>query len=106
MGTRTRLPSRRPAETFELVAGGLKYTCTVGRFPDGRLAELFLTNHKAGSHADTAARDSAITFSIAVKHGADPRPSATRSVAMPTARRAVPSGSRSNSARKDREFVR
>ena len=39
---------------------------------DGRLAELFLTNHKAGSHADTAARDSAITFSIAVQHGADP----------------------------------
>ena len=44
----------------------------VGRFADGRLAEIFLTNHKAGSHADTAARDSAITFSIAVQHGADP----------------------------------
>ena len=70
--TRTRLPDRRLAESFELTAGGLKYTCTVGRFSDGRLAEIFLTNHKAGSHADTAARDSAITFSIAVQHGADP----------------------------------
>ncbi len=72
MGTRMRLPDRRSAETFELQASGLQFTCTVGRFADGRLAEVFLTNHKAGSHADTAARDSAITFSIAVQHGADP----------------------------------
>jgi hypothetical protein len=72
MTARMRLPDRRPAETFELTAGGLKYTCTIGRFPDGRLAEVFLINHKAGSHADTSARDAAITFSIAVQHGADP----------------------------------
>ena len=72
MGTRMRLPDRRAAETFELQASGLQFTCTVGRFPDGRLAEIFLTNHKAGSHADTAARDSAIAFSIAVQHGVDP----------------------------------
>ena len=70
--SRERLPNRRAAESFELQASGLQFTCTVGRFPDGRLAEIFLTNHKAGSHADTAARDSAITFSIAVQHGADP----------------------------------
>src|SRR5262245_1655163 len=72
MTDREHLPNRRPAETFELRAGGLKYTYTIGRFADGRLAEVFLCNHRAGSHADTAARDSAITFSIAVQHGADP----------------------------------
>ena len=72
MTTRERLPDRRPAETFDLTAGGLKYTCTVGRFADGRIGELFLGNHKNNSAADTAARDSAITFSIAVQHGADP----------------------------------
>ena len=71
MGTRMRLPDRRSAETFELQASGLRFTCTVGRFPDGRLAEIFLTNHKAGSHADTAARDSAIVCSLALQHGAD-----------------------------------
>ena len=70
--SRKRLTNRRAAESFELQASGLPFTCTVGRFPDGRLAEIFLTNHKAGSHADTAARDSAIVCSLALQHGADP----------------------------------
>jgi hypothetical protein len=70
--TRKRLPNRRPAESFNLEASGLRYTCTVGWFPDGRLGELFLNNHKSNSSADTAARDSAIVFSIAIQHGADP----------------------------------
>jgi ribonucleoside-diphosphate reductase alpha chain len=69
---RERLPDRRASETFQLVAGGLRYTCTVSRYDDGRLAELFLSNHKTNSAADTNARDAAITFSIAVQHGADP----------------------------------
>jgi hypothetical protein len=84
MTARMRLPDRRPAETFELTAGGLKYTCTIGRFPDGRLAEVFLINHKAGSHADTSARDAAITFSIAVQHALILKPFAVRSVATAT----------------------
>jgi hypothetical protein len=71
MTAREHLPNRRANVTFELRAGGLKYTCTVGRFPDGRLAEIFLTNHKAGSHADTAARDSAVVCSLALQHGID-----------------------------------
>jgi hypothetical protein len=70
--TRQRLPNRRLAETFELTVGTLKYTCTVGRFADGRLAEVFLSNHKSNSGADVAARDAAIAFSFAVQHGADP----------------------------------
>jgi hypothetical protein len=55
-----------------LDVGGLKYTATVSRFPDGRIGELFLNNHKSKSAADTNARDSAIVFSFAVQHGADP----------------------------------
>jgi hypothetical protein len=70
--TRQRLPNRRLAETFELEVAGLRDTCTVGRFNDGRLAEVFLNNHKSNSAADTSARDSAIVFSIAVQCGADP----------------------------------
>jgi hypothetical protein len=69
---RQRLPNRRASETFALEVAGLKYTATVSRFPDGRIGELFLTNHKNNSGADTNARDAAITFSIAVQHGADP----------------------------------
>jgi len=70
--TRTLLPNRRLAATFEFEVAGLRYTATIGRFPDGRLAEIFLSNHKSNSAADTAARDAAIAFSIAVQHGADP----------------------------------
>src|SRR6516162_7684642 len=70
--TRRPLASRRHAETFELTVAGLRYTCTVGRFPNGSIAEMFLNNHKSNSAADTNARDSAIVFSIAVQCGADP----------------------------------
>jgi len=72
MTSRRRLPNRRDAETFEVEVAGLRYTCTVGRFADGSIGELFLGNHKSNSAADTNARDAAITFSIAVQHGADP----------------------------------
>jgi len=47
MNARQRLPGRRLAETFELEVAGLRYTATVGRFPDGRIGELFLNNHKS-----------------------------------------------------------
>jgi hypothetical protein len=68
---RERLPNRRIGETFELEVAGLRYTATVGRFPDGRVGEIFLTNHKSNSAADTNARDSAIVCSIALQCGAD-----------------------------------
>ena len=70
--SRQRLPDRRYSETFELEAGGLRYTATISRFADGRIGELFLSNHKSNSQSDCNARDAAITFSIAVQHGADP----------------------------------
>jgi hypothetical protein len=67
--TRTRLPNRRASETFDITAGGLNYRATVSRFVDGRVAEVFITNHKVGSHADTAAKDSAVVCSIALQFG-------------------------------------
>jgi ribonucleoside-diphosphate reductase alpha chain len=67
--TRQRLPHRRASETFEITANGLNYRATVSRFDDGRVAEIFLTNHKTGSDADTAARDSAVVCSIALQFG-------------------------------------
>ena len=68
---RERLPNRHMAETFEVEVNGLRYPATVSRFADGRIGELFLTNHKSNSQADTNARDSSIALSFAVQHGAD-----------------------------------
>jgi hypothetical protein len=68
---RRRLPARRGCKTFALGCAGLAYIATISRFDDGGLGEIFLTNHKAGSHADTAARDSAIVCSIALQFGAN-----------------------------------
>src|SRR5262249_53819690 len=70
--TRQPLANRRHAETFELRVAGLRYTCTVGRVPNGSIAELVLNNHQNNTAAVTNARDSAIVFSIAVQCGADP----------------------------------
>jgi hypothetical protein len=73
MTARERLPNRRPATSFDFVAGdGLGYHCTYSKFADGGISELFLNNHKSNSGADVNARDAAIVFSIAVQHGADP----------------------------------
>ena len=71
MSARHRLPPRRASETFAVECGGLAYTATVSRYADGRLGEIFIDMHKAGSAADVAARDSAIVCSIALHYGAD-----------------------------------
>jgi hypothetical protein len=75
LSVRERLPDRRRSETFDFeVPTGttvLRYTATVGYFADGRVGELFLSNHKSNSTADTNARDAAIVFSIAVQCGAN-----------------------------------
>ena len=69
MTTRRRLPNRRASITFEVESQGLKFTCTVSRFADGSLAEIFLQNHKAGSMAGVNAQDAAVVCSLALQHG-------------------------------------
>jgi ribonucleoside-diphosphate reductase alpha chain len=69
MTARERLPNRRASISFEFEVAGLRYTATVSRFPDGRVAEIFLQNHKPGSQSDSNARDSAIAASLALQHG-------------------------------------
>jgi hypothetical protein len=66
---REKLPNRRACETLSFVCNDLDYTASVGCFPDGRLAEIFLSNAKAGSHSDAAARDSAVVCSLALQSG-------------------------------------
>jgi hypothetical protein len=69
---RNRLPNRRQSVNFNFASAGLAYVCSYSLHADGSLGELFISNHKTNSAADTSARDAAITFSFAVQHGADP----------------------------------
>jgi ribonucleoside-diphosphate reductase alpha chain len=71
MNERERLADRRSCELITFETGGMRFTASVGRYPDGRIAELFIDNHKAGSAIGTLVRDMAIVFSFAVQHGAD-----------------------------------
>ena len=71
MTARQRLANRRASENFTFELDGLRYTATVSRMDDGRMAELFLNNHKAGNQSDTNARDAAIILSFALQYGAD-----------------------------------
>ena len=72
MSERRHLPNRRASVTFDFEVGGLHYTETVSCFADGRLGEIFLSSHRNNSAADVAARDAAITCSLALQCGADP----------------------------------
>jgi hypothetical protein len=67
-GARHRLPNRRASTTFSFECNALRYLATVSFFSDGRLAEIFISNAKAGSHSDSAAKDSAVVCSIALQH--------------------------------------
>jgi hypothetical protein len=71
MTARQRLPNRRLCESFTFELDGLRFTASIGRFADGRIGELFLTNHKSGNQSDTNARDASIILSFALQHGAD-----------------------------------
>jgi hypothetical protein len=67
---RRRLPNRRAHELIDFTHDGIRYTAGIGRFEDGRLAELFLDAGKVGTHLETVARDAAITASLLFQQGA------------------------------------
>ena len=67
--SRKRLPNRRASTTFDVEHVGLRYKATISRFPDGELAELFVSNHKSGNASDVAARDAGILVSLCLQHG-------------------------------------
>jgi hypothetical protein len=69
MSERQRLPNRRASTQVSFECNALRYIATVSFFPDGRLAEIFLSNAKAGSHSDSAAKDSAVVCSLALQYG-------------------------------------
>jgi hypothetical protein len=69
MTARARLPNRRASETLAFECNGLRYLASISRFADGRLAEIFISNSKAGSHSDAACKDAAVVCSIALQFG-------------------------------------
>ena len=71
MRERRSIRNRRLAETFDIEVAGLRYKATIGRFLDGSLSEVFVSNHKAGNASDVAARDAGILVSLCLQHGCD-----------------------------------
>jgi hypothetical protein len=71
MSERARPANRRSSENLSFELDGMRFTATVSRYPDGRISEAFLDNHKAGSGIGTLVRDMAIILSFALQHGAD-----------------------------------
>ena len=67
--TRMALKARRPAETFEVVRGNTRFAVTIGHFPDGRIAEVFVNGAKTGSEFEAVARDGAVLLSLALQYG-------------------------------------
>jgi len=68
---RERLPDRRDCETISFKHNGADFTMTAGRYPDGRLGEIFINAGHANSALDALASDAAIAISFALQHGAD-----------------------------------
>lgn len=67
--TRSTLPARRFAETFEVRHDNQTWTVTIGRYDGGAVGEVFASSSKAGSMSDSIARDGAILLSLAIQHG-------------------------------------
>jgi ribonucleoside-diphosphate reductase alpha chain len=70
MSVRERLPDRRASTSITFEVNGLVYVATYSQFPDGGdVGEIFLRNHRVGSHADIAANDAAVAASLALQFG-------------------------------------
>jgi hypothetical protein len=68
--TRTPLPNRRMHETVRFEHWGLRYIVGLGRAqPHDPISEVFINCGKAGTQAETLARDSAVLLSLALQHG-------------------------------------
>jgi len=68
-GLRSRLKDRRAHWLFRFECDGQSYTGGIGRFEDGRIAEVFINGTKVGTAAETNAQDAAIVASLALQHG-------------------------------------
>jgi hypothetical protein len=68
MAERERLSDRREAELVDVEHAGRRWTMTVGRFSDGRIAEVFIDGPKEAPIVELA-QESAIVASLALQSG-------------------------------------
>src|ERR1700722_8194555 len=66
---RQQLRNRRSHWLYRFECDGQSYTGGIGRFDDGRIAEIFINGAKVGSAAEANAQDAAIVASLALQHG-------------------------------------
>lgn len=66
---RNSLPGRRAHELVNFEHEGQRFVGGVGRFPDGRIAELFINGSKFGSAAEASAQEAALVASLALQFG-------------------------------------
>jgi hypothetical protein len=66
---RQHLQDRRGHWLYRFECDGQSYTGGIGRFEDGRIAEIFINGSKTGTAAETNAQDAAIIASLALQHG-------------------------------------
>ena len=63
------LPARRACETVTVEVDGQRYTVAVGRYDDGRAAEVFVSATRQGSALDVLLADASVVISLALKNG-------------------------------------
>jgi hypothetical protein len=68
MSERERLPDRRAADLVDFEHDRGRWTVTIGRYPDGRVAELFIDAPKETPLVELA-QESAIIASLALQSG-------------------------------------
>lgn len=66
---REALPNRRNQESVAFDYESQHWIMSVGRYEDGRLAEVFISSNKSTSGMAAMARDAAVLISIALQHG-------------------------------------
>jgi hypothetical protein len=66
---RQQLRNRRSHWLYKFECDGQSYTGGIGRFEDGRIAEIFINGAKVGSAAEANAQDAALVASLALQHG-------------------------------------
>jgi hypothetical protein len=90
--TRHRLPARRVAETHAIAFAGRQYRVTVGRYPDGRIGEVFASSGKEGSNIEAMLSNACVLASLALQHGAMPSELARSMIRVPALADAFGSG--------------
>jgi hypothetical protein len=66
---RKRLLNQRAGTSFKFEYADIRYVATYSQFANGSVGEIFISNHKAGSHLDACVRDLGVAASLALQFG-------------------------------------